>query len=154
MKKIIKNCLLYLLVVLILLNVLLFKESRAIKGLIFISSIVAFLTSIPCVFFVNKLLKIEIKNSILKYFIYFLLIPFVLLFVFGFGFTFLLSIIVGLIFTFFRFDVWWFLKLFIRLQTNPNRCTYEKEFLLFIRVACIIWDVFTHRSQCCQGRCS
>ena len=70
MKKIIKNCLLYLLVVLILLNVLLFKESRAIKGLIFISSIVAFLTSIPCVFCVNKLLKIEIKNSILKYFIY------------------------------------------------------------------------------------
>ena len=64
MKKIIKNCLLYLLVVLILLNVLLFKESRAIKGLIFISSIVAFLTSIPCVFFVNKLLKIEIKNNI------------------------------------------------------------------------------------------
>ena len=104
MKKIIKNCLLYLLVVLILLNVLLFKESRAIKGLIFISSIVAFLTSIPCVFFVNKLLKIEIKNSILKYFIYFLLIPFVLLFVFGFGFTFLLSVIVGLIFTIFRFD--------------------------------------------------
>ena len=104
MKKIIKNCLLYLLVVLILLNVLLFKESRAIKGLIFISSIVAFLTSIPCVFCVNKLLKIEIKNSILKYFIYFLLIPFVLLFVFGFGFTFLLSVIVGLIFTIFRFD--------------------------------------------------
>ena len=104
MKKIIKNCLLYLLVVLILLNVLLFKESRAIKGLIFISSIVAFLTSIPCVFFVNKLLKIEIKNNILKYFIYFLLIPFVLLFVFGFGFTFLLSVIVGLIFTIFRFD--------------------------------------------------
>lgn len=104
MKKIIKNCLLYLLVVLILLNVLLFKESSAIKGLIFISSIVAFLTSIPCVFCVNKLLKIEIKNSILKYFIYFLLIPFVLLFVFGFGFTFLLSVIVGLIFTIFRFD--------------------------------------------------
>ena len=104
MKKIIKNCLLYLLVVLILLNVLLFKESRAIKGLIFISSIVAFLTSIPCVFCVNKLLKIEIKNNILKYFIYFLLIPFVLLFVFGFGFTFLLSVIVGLIFTIFRFD--------------------------------------------------
>ena len=104
MKKIIKNCLLYLLVVLILLNVLLFKESSAIKGLIFISSIVAFLTSIPCVFCVNKLLKIEIKNSILKYFIYFLLIPFILLFVFGFGFTFLLSIIVGLIFTIFRFD--------------------------------------------------
>ena len=50
MKKIIKNCLLYLLVVLVLLNVLLFKESRTIKGLIFISSIVAFLTSIPCVF--------------------------------------------------------------------------------------------------------
>ena len=104
MKKIIKNCLLYLLVVLILLNVLLFKESSAIKGLILISSIVAFLTSIPCVFCVNKLLKIEIKNSILKYFIYFLLIPFVLLFVFGFGFTFLLSVIVGLIFTIFRFD--------------------------------------------------
>ena len=104
MKKIIKNCLLYLFVVLILLNVLLFKESSAIKGLIFISSIVAFLTSIPCVFCVNKLLKIEIKNSILKYFIYFLLIPFVLLFVFGFGFTFLLSVIVGLIFTIFRFD--------------------------------------------------
>ena len=104
MKKIIKNCLLYLLVVLILLNVLLFKESSAIKGLIFISSIVAFLTSIPCVFCVNKLLKIEIKNSILKYFIYFLLIPFILLFVFGFGFTFLLSVIVGLIFTIFRFD--------------------------------------------------
>ena len=104
MKKIIKNCLLYLLVVLILLNVLLFKESSAIKGLIFVSSIVAFLTSIPCVFCVNKLLKIEIKNSILKYFIYFLLIPFVLLFVFGFGFTFLLSVIVGLIFTIFRFD--------------------------------------------------
>ncbi|MDY3800860.1 MAG: hypothetical protein SOZ95_02345 [Bacilli bacterium] len=104
MKKIIKNCLLYLLVVLILLNVLLFKESSAIKGLIFISSIVAFLTSIPCVFCVNKLLNIEIKNSILKYFIYFLLIPFVLLFVFGFGFTFLLSVIVGLIFTIFRFD--------------------------------------------------
>ena len=104
MKKIIKNCLLYLLVVLILLNVLLFKESSAIKGLIFISSIVAFLTSIPSVFCVNKLLKIEIKNSILKYFIYFLLIPFVLLFVFGFGFTFLLSVIVGLIFTIFRFD--------------------------------------------------
>ena len=104
MKKIIKNCLLYLFVVLILLNVLLFKESRAIKGLIFISSIVAFLTSIPCVFCVNKLLNIEIKNSILKYFIYFLLIPFVLLFVFGFGFTFLLSVIVGLIFTIFRFD--------------------------------------------------
>ena len=104
MKKIIKNCLLYLLVVLILLNVLLFKESSAIKGLIFISSIVAFLTSIPCVFCVNKLLKIEIKNNILKYFIYFLLIPFVLLFVFGFGFTFLLSVIVGLIFTIFRFD--------------------------------------------------
>ena len=104
MKKIIKNCLLYLLVVLILLNVLLFKESSAIKGLIFISSIVAFLTSIPCVFCVNKLLKIEINNSILKYFIYFLLIPFVLLFVFGFGFTFLLSVIVGLIFTIFRFD--------------------------------------------------
>ena len=92
MKKIIKNCLLYLLVVLILLNVLLFKESSAIKGLILISSIVAFLTSIPCVFCVNKLLKIEIKNNILKYFIYFLLIPFILLFVFGFGFTFLLSI--------------------------------------------------------------
>lgn len=105
MKKIIKNCLLYLLVVLILLNVLLFKESNAIKGLIFISSIVAFLTSIPCVFCVNKLLKIEIKNNILKYFIYFLLIPFILLFVFGFGFTFLLSVIVGLIFTIFRFDV-------------------------------------------------
>ena len=104
MKKLIKNCLLYLLVVLILLNVLLFKESSAIKGLIFISSIVAFLTSIPCVFCVNKLLKIEIKNNILKYFIYFLLIPFVLLFVFGFGFTFLLSVIVGLIFTIFRFD--------------------------------------------------
>ena len=104
MKKIIKNCLLYLLLVLILLNVLLFKESSAIKGLIFISSIVAFLTSIPCVFCVNKLLKIEIKNNILKYFIYFLLIPFVLLFVFGFGFTFLLSVIVGLIFTIFRFD--------------------------------------------------
>ena len=104
MKKIIKNCLLYLFVVLILLNVLLFKESRAIKGLIFISSIVAFLTSIPCVFCVNKLLNIEIKNSILKYFIYFLLIPFILLFVFGFGFTFLLSVIVGLIFTIFRFD--------------------------------------------------
>ena len=104
MKKIIKNCLLYLFVVLILLNVLLFKESSAIKGLILISSIVAFLTSIPCVFCVNKLLKIEIKNSILKYFIYFLLIPFVLLFVFGFGFTFLLSVIVGLIFTIFRFD--------------------------------------------------
>ena len=104
MKKIIKNCLLYLLVVLILLNVLLFKESSAIKGLIFISSIVAFLTSIPCVFCVNKLLNIEIKNNILKYFIYFLLIPFVLLFVFGFGFTFLLSVIVGLIFTIFRFD--------------------------------------------------
>ena len=104
MKKILKNCLLYLLVVLILLNVLLFKESSAIKGLIFVSSIVAFLTSIPCVFCVNKLLKIEIKNSILKYFIYFLLIPFVLLFVFGFGFTFLLSVIVGLIFTIFRFD--------------------------------------------------
>ena len=104
MKKIIKNCLLYLLVVLILLNVLLFKESRAIKGLIFISSIVAFLTSIPCVFCVNKLLKIEIKNNILKYLIYFLLFPFVLLFVFGFGFTFLLSVIVGLIFTIFRFD--------------------------------------------------
>ena len=104
MKKIIKNCLLYLLVVLILLNVLLFKESRAIKGLIFISSIVAFLTSIPCVFCVNKLLNIEIKNNILKYLIYFLLFPFVLLFVFGFGFTFLLSVIVGLIFTFFRFD--------------------------------------------------
>ena len=66
MKKIIKNCLLYLFVVLILLNVLLFKESRAIKGLIFISSIVAFLTSIPCVFCVNKLLKIEIKNNILR----------------------------------------------------------------------------------------
>ena len=104
MKKIIKNCLLYLLVVLILLNVLLFKESRAIKGLIFISSIVAFLTSIPCVFCVNKLLKIEIKNNILKYLIYFLLFPFILLFVFGFGFTFLLSVIVGLIFTIFRFD--------------------------------------------------
>ena len=104
MKKIIKNCLLYLLVVLILLNVLLFKESSAIKGLIFISSIVAFLTSIPCVFCVNKLLKIEIKNNILKYFIYFLLFHFVLLFVFGFGFTFLLSVIVGLIFTIFRFD--------------------------------------------------
>ena len=104
MKKIIKNCLLYLLVVLILLNVLLFKESRAIKGLIFISSIVAFLTSIPCVFCVNKLLNIEIKNNILKYLIYFLLFPFVLLFVFGFGFTFLLSVIVGLIFTIFRFD--------------------------------------------------
>ena len=104
MKKIIKNCLLYLFVVLILLNVLLFKESSAIKGLIFISSIVAFLTSIPCVFCVNKLLNIEIKNNILKYFIYFLLIPFVLLFVFGFGFTFLLSVIVGLIFTIFRFD--------------------------------------------------
>lgn len=104
MKKIIKNCLLYLLVVLILLNVLLFKESSAIKGLIFISSIVAFLTSIPCVFCVNKLLKIEIKNNILKYLIYFLLFPFVLLFVFGFGFTFLLSVIVGLIFTIFRFD--------------------------------------------------
>ena len=104
MKKIIKNCLLYLFVVLILLNVLLFKESRAIKGLIFISSIVAFLTSIPCVFFVNKLLKIEIKNNILKYFICFLLFPFALLFVFGFGFTFLLSVIVGLIFTIFRFD--------------------------------------------------
>lgn len=104
MKKIIKNCLLYLLVVLILLNVILFKESSAIKGLIFISSIVAFLTSIPCVFCVNKLLRIEIKNSILKYFIYFLLIPFILLFVFGFGFTFLLSVIVGLIFTIFRFD--------------------------------------------------
>lgn len=104
MKKIIKNCLLYLFVVLVLLNVILFKESSAIKGLIFISSIVAFLTSIPCVFCVNKLLKIEIKNSILKYFIYFLLIPFVLLFVFGFGFTFLLSVIVGLIFTIFRFD--------------------------------------------------
>ena len=104
MKKIIKNCLLYLLVVLILLNVLLFKESSAIKGLILISSIVAFLTSIPCVFCVNKLLNIEIKNSILKYFIYFLLIPFILLFVFGFGFTFLLSVIVGLIFTIFRFD--------------------------------------------------
>ena len=104
MKKIIKNCLLYILVVLILLNVLLFKESSVMKGLIFVSSIVAFLTSIPCVFCVNKLLKIEIKNSILKYFIYFLLIPFVLLFVFGFGFTFLLSVIVGLIFTFFRFD--------------------------------------------------
>lgn len=104
MKKIIKNCLLYLLVVLILLNVLLFKESNAIKGLIFISSIVAFLTSIPCVFCVNKLLNIEIKNNILKYFIYFLLFPFVLLFVFGFGFTFLLSVIVGLIFTIFRFD--------------------------------------------------
>lgn len=104
MKKIIKNCLLYLLVVLILLNVLLFKESNAIKGLIFISSIVAFLTSIPCVFCVNKLLKIEIKNNILKYLIYFLLFPFVLLFVFGFGFTFLLSVIVGLIFTIFRFD--------------------------------------------------
>ena len=104
MKKIIKNCLLYLLVVLILLNVLLFKESSAIKGLIFISSIVAFLTSIPCVFCVNKLLKIEIKNNILKYLIYFLLIPFILLFVFGFGFTFLLSVIVGLIFTIFRFD--------------------------------------------------
>ena len=104
MKKIIKNCLLYLFVVLILLNVLLFKESRAIKGLIFISSIVAFLTSIPCVFCVNKLLKIEIKNNILKYLIYFLLFPFVLLFVFGFGFTFLLSVIVGLIFTIFRFD--------------------------------------------------
>lgn len=104
MKKIIKNCLLYLLVVLVLLNVLLFKESSAIKGLIFISSIVAFLTSIPCVFCVNKLLKIEIKNNILKYLIYFLLFPFVLLFVFGFGFTFLLSVIVGLIFTIFRFD--------------------------------------------------
>lgn len=104
MKKIIKNCLLYLFVVLILLNVLLFKESSAIKGLIFISSIVAFLTSIPCVFCVNKLLKIEIKNNILKYLIYFLLFPFVLLFVFGFGFTFLLSVIVGLIFTIFRFD--------------------------------------------------
>lgn len=104
MKKIIKNCLLYLLVVSILLNVLLFKESSAIKGLIFISSIVAFLTSIPCVFCVNKLLKIEIKNNILKYLIYFLLFPFVLLFVFGFGFTFLLSVIVGLIFTIFRFD--------------------------------------------------
>ena len=104
MKKIIKNCLLYLLVVLILLNVLLFKESSAIKGLIFISSIVAFLTSIPCVFCVNKLLKIEIKNNILKYLIYFLLFPFVLLFVFGFGFTFLLSVIVGFIFTIFRFD--------------------------------------------------
>lgn len=104
MKKIIKNCLLYLLVVLILLNVLLFKESSAIKGLIFISSIVAFLTSIPCVFCVNKLLKIEIKNNILKYLIYFLLFPFILLFVFGFGFTFLLSVIVGLIFTIFRFD--------------------------------------------------
>ena len=104
MKKIIKNCLLYLLVVLILLNVLLFKESSAIKGLIFISSIVAFLTSIPCVFCVNKLLNIEIKNNILKYLIYFLLFPFVLLFVFGFGFTFLLSVIVGLIFTIFRFD--------------------------------------------------
>ena len=104
MKKIIKNCLLYLLVVLILLNVLLFKESRAIKGLIFISSIVAFLTSIPCVFCVNKLLNIEIKNNILKYFIYFLLFLFILLFVFGFGFTFLLSVIVGLIFTIFRFD--------------------------------------------------
>ena len=104
MKKIIKNCLLYLLVVLILLNVLLFKESSAIKGLIFISSIVAFLTSIPCVFCVNKLLKIEIKNNILKYLIYFLLFPFVLLFVFGFGFTFLLAVIVGLIFTIFRFD--------------------------------------------------
>ena len=104
MKKIIKNCLLYLLVVLILLNVLLFNESSAIKGLIFISSIVAFLTSIPCVFCVNKLLNIEIKNNILKYLIYFLLFPFVLLFVFGFGFTFLLSVIVGLIFTIFRFD--------------------------------------------------
>ena len=104
MKKIIKNCLLYLLVVLILLNVLLFKESSAIKGLILISSIVAFLTSIPCVFCVNKLLNIEIKNNILKYLIYFLLFPFVLLFVFGFGFTFLLSVIVGLIFTIFRFD--------------------------------------------------
>ena len=104
MKKIIKNCLLYLLVVLILLNVLLFKESSAIKGLIFISSIVAFLTSIPCVFCVNKLLKIEIKNNLLKYLIYFLLFPFALLFVFGFGFTFLLSVIVGLIFTIFRFD--------------------------------------------------
>lgn len=104
MKKIIKNCLLYLLVVLILLNVLLFKESRAIKGLILISSVVAFLTSIPCVFFINKLLNIEIKNNILKYLIYFLLFPFVLLFVFGFGFTFLLSVIVGLIFSLFRFD--------------------------------------------------
>lgn len=104
MKKIIKNCLLYLLVVLILLNVLLFKESRAIKGFILISSVVAFLTSIPCVFFINKLLNIEIKNNILKYLIYFLLFPFVLLFVFGFGFTFLLSVIVGLIFSLFRFD--------------------------------------------------
>lgn len=104
MKKIIKNCLLYLLVVLILLNVLLFKESSAIKGLIFISSVVAFLTSIPCVFFINKLLNIEIKNNIVKYLIYFLLFPFVLLFVFGFGFTFLLSVIVGLIFSLFRFD--------------------------------------------------
>lgn len=104
MKKIIKNCLLYLLVVLILLNVLLFKESRAIKGFILISSVVAFLTSIPCVFFINKLLNLEIKNNILKYMIYFLLFPFVLLFVFGFGFTFLLSIIVGLIFSLFRFD--------------------------------------------------
>ena len=104
MKKIIKNCLLYLLVVLILLNVLLFKESSAIKGFILISSVVAFLTSVPCVFFINKLLNIEIKNNILKYLIYFLLFPFVLLFVFGFGFTFLLSIIVGLIFSLFRFD--------------------------------------------------
>lgn len=104
MKKIIKNCLLYLLVVLILLNFLLFKESRAIKGFILISSVVAFLTSIPCVFFINKLLNIEIKNNILKYMIYFLLFPFVLLFVFGFGFTFLLSVIVGLIFSLFRFD--------------------------------------------------
>ena len=62
------------------------------------------LSILKCTKFEYTTKKIEIKNSILKYFIYFLLIPFVLLFVFGFVFTFLLSVIVGLIFTFFRFD--------------------------------------------------